>query len=156
MLEHSAQTKKLWSFVKRVGKCCRIPEIISYGGRFRSDSRDRAELFNEFFCDQFSEASLYEVDIDFSNDWEFDIEFDPLHVEGLLRKMNANKAQGPDGIHGHILKNCASALAYPLSLIYKTSYNTGSIPREWKSANVVLQYTKKVPRALLIIIVLYP
>ena len=135
-------TKKLWSFVKRVGKCCRIPEIISYGGRFRSDSRDRAELFNEFFCDQFSEASLYEVDIDFSNDWEFDIEFDPLHVEGLLRKMNANKAQGPDGIHGHILKNCASALAYPLSLIYKTSYNTGSIPREWKSANVVPVHKK--------------
>ena len=135
-------TKKLWSFVKRIGKSCRIPEIVSYGTRFRSDSRERAELFNEFFCDQFSDASLYEVDIDFSNDWEFDIEFDPQHVANLLRKMNANKAQGPDGIHGHILKNCASALAYPLSLIYKTSYNTGSIPREWKTANVVPVHKK--------------
>ena len=149
-------TKKLWSFVKRVGKCCRIPEIISYGGRFRSDSRDRAELFNEFFCDQFSEASLYEVDIDFSNDWEFDIEFDPLHVEGLLRKMNANKAQGPDGIHGHILKNCASALAYPLSLIYIRPRTTQVAYHGSGNQLMLSQYTKKVPRALLKIIVLYP
>ena len=51
--------------------------------------------------------------------------------------MNANKAQGPDGIHGKVLKNCAASLAYPLSIIFKISYNAGYIPKEWKIANVV-------------------
>ena len=36
-----------------------------------------------------------------------------------------------------ILKNCSESLAYPLSLIFKISYNTGSLPKEWKLANVV-------------------
>ena len=35
------------------------------------------------------------------------------------------------------LKNCSESLAYPLSLIFKISYNTGSLPKEWKLANVV-------------------
>ena len=55
-----------------------------------------------------------------------------------IKSVNSsNKASGPDGIHGKILKNCAKTLAYPLSLLFKISYNTGSLPKEWKIANVV-------------------
>ena len=35
------------------------------------------------------------------------------------------------------MKNCANTLAYPLSLLFKIAYNTGSLPKEWKIANVV-------------------
>ena len=35
------------------------------------------------------------------------------------------------------LKNCSESLAYPLSLIFKISYNTGSLPKEWKLENFV-------------------
>ena len=51
--------------------------------------------------------------------------------------INSNKACGPDKIHGKILKNCAVSLAYPLAVMFKVSYNTGSIPREWKMAHIV-------------------
>ena len=37
---------------------------------------------------------------------------------------------GPDGIYGKMLKNCSESLAYPLSLIFKISYNTGSLSKE--------------------------
>ena len=57
--------------------------------------------------------------------------------------INSNKASGPDGIHGKILKNCSESLAYPLSLILKLSYNTGSLPKEWKLANVVPIHKKE-------------
>ena len=36
----------------------------------------------------------------------------------------------------------AVSLAYPLSLIFKISYNTGCIPGDWKSANVVPVHKK--------------
>ena len=58
-------------------------------------------------------------------------------VRKLLSSVNSNKTSGPDGIHGKILKNCSESLAYPLPLIFKISYNTGSLPKEWKLASVV-------------------
>ena len=45
-------------------------------------------------------------------------------------------------MHGKILKNCSETLAYPLSLILKVSYNTGSLPKELKLANVVSIHKK--------------
>ena len=99
--------------------------------------KDKAELFNDFFKDQFSEASDYDIDIDFSNDHLNDIQFNYCKIYKLLKNINANKAAGPDGIHGKVLKNCAGSLAYPLSLLFRLSYNTGHIPAEWKMANIV-------------------
>ena len=60
----------------------------------------------------------------------------------MLSQVNSNKAQGPDGIHGRILKNCAVGLALPLSRLFKLSYNSGYIPLEWKMANVVPVHKK--------------
>ena len=43
------------------------------------------------------------------------------------------------------LKNCSSSLAYPLSIMFRLSYNTGNIPKEWKVAHVV-PFHKKGPK----------
>ena len=104
---------------------------------FRNKSLDKAELFNHYFSEQFSSPSNYNINIDWSNDASFNIDFCHRKVRKLLLKINPNKASGPDGIHGKILKNCAVSLAYPLSLMFKLSYNLGSLPRDRKIANVV-------------------
>ena len=130
-------TKKFWSHVKHVNNSHRIPESMYLNGRYRNNSIDKANLFNKFFCDQFSDRSEYNIDIDYSSDCLYNIQFSPSKIRDLLKKINSNKAMGPDGIHGNILKNCAVSLAYPLSILFYLSYNYGSIPREWKLANVV-------------------
>ena len=130
-------TKKFWSHYKFVNNSHRIPECMYLKGHFRNTPLDKANLFNKHFCDQFSESSRYNTPFDYSNDENFDILFCPMKIYHLLSKINSNKAKGPDAIHGKILKFCAASLAYPLSVIYRISYNTGSIPREWKLANVV-------------------
>ena len=135
-------TKKFWSYVKSSSNSHRIPECMEYAGALRFDRKEQSELFNDFFFAQFSSPSSYEIDIDFSGDSRFDIMFDSSLVHKLLRNINSNKAQGPDGIHGKILKNCAGSLAYPLSIIFKMSYNCGYIPNEWKLANVVPVFKK--------------
>ena len=104
---------------------------------FRNKPSEKAEFFNNYFYEQFSGRSNYNTHIDFSNDQVFDIDFNRNRVHKHLSNINSNKASGPDGIHGKILKNCSESLAYPLSLILKVSYNTGSLPKEWKLANVV-------------------
>ena len=135
-------TKKFWSHVKSVSNSHRIPEFVTYKDQVRNCPQDQANLFNNFFYEQFSNTSKYDITIDFRNDSRFDIDFNHIKIRKLLAKINSNKAQGPDGIHGKLLKNCAVGLAYPLSLIFKITYNTGSIPQEWKLANVVPIFKK--------------
>ena len=92
---------------------------------FRNKASEKAELFNNYFYDQFSGPSDYNINIGWFNDQVFDIDLDQNKVRKLLLNINSDKASGPDGIHGKILKNCANTLAYPLSLLFKISYNTG-------------------------------
>ena len=135
-------TKKFWSHVKADSKSHRIPECVHRQGRYRSTPKEKCDLFNDFFFDQFSEESNYGIPIDWSNDEAFDIEFCPSKIENLLKNINSNKAYGPDEIHGKILKNCSRSLSTPLSLLFSLSYNTGSIPKDWKIANIVPVHKK--------------
>ena len=135
-------TKKFWAHVKYQSNSCRIPNCVSYNGQLRLKPKDQAELFNKFFFDQFTDPSFYDIDIAYDGDPIYDIEFDHRSVRKLLSNINSNKAQGPDGIHGKILKNCAVGLAFPLTCIFKVSYNSGFIPNEWKLANVVPIFKK--------------
>ena len=65
-----------------------------------------------------------------------------MNLPSPLKDINPSKTAGPDGIHGMVLKNCASTLAKPLSIMFNISYVTGSIPNEWKLASVVPVHKK--------------
>ena len=42
-------SKKFWSYVKSKSNTSRIPETVSYSGRFKNNVKDQTELFNTFF-----------------------------------------------------------------------------------------------------------
>ena len=140
-------TKKFWSFVKSKSNCHHIPELVHHNDVYRSDPGSQAELFNTYFYNQFSEESSYDVEVEYSHDNRFRIDFRQSRISDILRKLNVNKAQGPDGIHGKVLKHCAVSISYPLSMIFKMSYESSIIPQEWKVAYVV-QYIKKDPNLM--------
>ena len=129
--------KKFWSYVKSKSNSHCIPELVSYGNQMKSNRKDQCKLFNEFFCDQFSESSLYNIQIDYSNDNLYNLDFSEEKIAYLLKNFDSNKSPGPDEIHGHFLKNCSSSLSKPLSILFRKSYETSIIPSEWKLANVV-------------------
>ena len=135
-------TKKFWSHVKSKTKSTRIPEVVSCGGLTASESITKANMFNKYFCEQFSEPSSYDIDINFSRDTDFNIDFSAPRIKSILDGLEINKAQGPDGINGAVLKHCSGALSYPLSKIFNLTYNVGYIPTEWKTANVVPVHKK--------------
>ena len=105
-------------------------------------SSDQAALFNEYFYEQFSQESDYGIDIDFRDDCFSSLVFSREDVLLILKKLNPNKAPGPDGINGKVLKNCAQSLAYPLSVLFNLSFSTGCIPPDWKLALVVPVHKK--------------
>ena len=51
--------------------------------------------------------------------------------------VNANKAKGPDGLTGKILKTRASQLCYIYSQIFNLSLSTSSIPNIWKTSKII-------------------
>ena len=131
-------SKKFWKYVKSKTKSTRIPETVWYKNRFRNKTIDQANLFNEYFSNQFSQESHYDIDIDMRNDNNFiNLKFHELDVLLLLKNINPSKAAGPDGIHGMVLKNCAPSLAKPLTIMFNISFVTGIIPDDWKLASVV-------------------
>ena len=128
--------KKFWSYVKTHSNCHRIPEVVTFNNTSRKKPADKADLFNDYFYEQFYDRSTYNIDIDYNSN-SYNIDFNPYRIQRILLKINPNKAQGPDEIHGRTLKNCASTLAKPLSILFEKSYSSGHIPADLKVAHVV-------------------
>ena len=61
-----------------------------------------------------------------------------------LRNLNPDKALGPDGIPGRILKESAQTIAPSLTLLFNKSLHFAVVPHEWKLANVVPIFKKGV------------
>ena len=126
-------------------KLTRQESLKLYGIKINSvvNQLTKQPHFNELFFNQFSLESKYDTEIDMeSNDRFFDMKFHELDVLLLLKDINPSKTAGPDGIHGMVLKNCASTLAKPLTIMFNISFVTGSIPNECKLASVVPVHKK--------------
>ena len=103
-------TKQFWSYVKSKSKSNGIPEVLKQNNVISSDNLTKANMFNKYFFEQFSSSSTYDVDINFSKKELFNIDFNCSRIKDLLDNINVNKASGPDGIHGRVLKNCSMSL----------------------------------------------
>ena len=71
------------------------------------------------------------------------VDFSYNDVFKILTSLDPNKSQGTDQVHPHVLVKCADSLSYPIFLILKASFITGTTPPEWVEANVN-QYSRKV------------
>jgi len=59
-----------------------------------------------------------------------------------LQKLHEEKSPGPDGIHPKLLKECAEVLAKPLSILFETSFDTATLPKDWRRANIAAIFKK--------------
>ena len=60
----------------------------------------------------------------------------------LLLKLNPNKACSPDGITPRLLKMVAEELTPAFTLLNRISYSTGTLPEDWKQANITPVFKK--------------
>ena len=135
--------KKFWSYVKNTSNTSRIPTQVHRKEVYANDAKKQADLFNDYFYDQFSAPSAYNTEVDFANDNNFiDFHFDPDQISNILKDIDTNKSPGPDGITGTVLKKCSSSLSYPLSILFNISFASGQLPQDWKVANVVPVHKK--------------
>ena len=63
-------------------------------------------------------------------------------VDKLFQGLSPNKASDPDGISAKILKELHHEISPILTLIFNVSLETGVVPLDWKTADVVPEYKK--------------
>ena len=64
-----------------------------------------------------------------------DIDISREEVLKLLKKINPNKASGPDMIPARILKDLAEELAPILTEIFRSTLADGEVPVDWRSSS---------------------
>ncbi|KAK3102525.1 hypothetical protein FSP39_011953 [Pinctada imbricata] len=65
-----------------------------------------------------------------------DITITSKGITKLLNNINPNKATGPDQLSGRILKQLSTELTPSIQLLFQKSLDTGTVPTDWKHANV--------------------
>ena len=63
-------------------------------------------------------------------------------IISLIRKINLNKAIGPDGISGQMLLLCDESVILPLQIIFTNILSTSIYPDMWKLASVTPIFKK--------------
>ncbi len=63
-------------------------------------------------------------------------------VEALLKRLNPQKAIGPDLISTRILKEYSEHIAFVLKVLFQQSLDNGKVPKDWRRANITAIYKK--------------
>ena len=147
--------KRFWKVLKRNSKARNFPDIISSENKVNTtdgntpqrteadNPHDIANMFNKYFASVFSinkknKESVIESDKPIMTD----LSFSEAEVSCVLKSLDSNKATGPDGISARLLKETADVITPSLCKLFNRSVLSGTIPEEWKVANIVPVYKK--------------
>ena len=138
------KAKKFWSFVKSLKKDAFGINSLRENGILKTDTLDKANICNRQFESAFTRESDTEIPSKGTSPFTpmGELTVDPKGVLKLLNNLNIHKASGPDGLSARVLKECSSEISPILALIYNESLAQGTVPDDWRQANVALVFKK--------------
>ena len=140
------QPKKFWAYVNsRTKTRSKIPPLQTDDGGKANSAAEKAEALNNFFSSVFTDESLDNIPDEgpvFRGDYLDIFEITPEMVLKKLQDLNPNKTPGPDGWHPYLLKQLASQLATPLSILFQKSLSEGNLPDDWLAACITAIHKK--------------
>ena len=118
-------------------------------GQMATTQKEIASVLNSYFCDVFIQEDFTNIPdpvIFYEGDNPLiDIIVTPQMIEKKIKKLSKYKTPGPDGIPARILKILSDELIDHLATIFNDSLNSGSLPLDWKIANVTPIFKKGQP-----------
>ncbi|CAJ0936808.1 unnamed protein product [Ranitomeya imitator] len=108
------------------------------------DDEEKANILNTFFSTVFTVENemLGEIPRNNENPILRVTNLTQEEVRNRLNKIKIDKSPGPDGIHPRVLRELSNVIDKPLFLIFSDSIATGSVPQDWRIANVVPIFKK--------------
>ena len=144
--EDDRQNKKLWSYIRSKNQeNFGISDLRDDQNILIQDPLGKANLLNRQFSSVFSNP-----DPKITPTLSEHTKLPPMQkikvvragVLKLLKNVKENKATGPDGIPGKILKTCAEELAEVYRVLFQASLDQGVVPEDWKDASIVPLFKK--------------
>ena len=140
--------KIFWRFIKGLRRDNSGIAALRHQGKLESDGMKKSEILNNYFSSVFTKEDLTHIP-DKGNTLAYPtmdtfIVTTP-GVEKLLFELNPSKAAGPDGLTrlpSRVLRLLAQ-IAPVLTFIFNQSIQTGSLPSDWKTANVTPIFKKR-------------
>ena len=68
--------------------------------------------------------------------YAYDTAITDTGIQKLFSNLKTNKACGPDEIHAMVLKELSNIISPYMSLLFQSSLDNETVPRDWRSANV--------------------
>ena len=131
-------------FVKSLKRDAFGINSLRENGILKTDTLDKANICNRQFESAFTRESDTEIPSKGTSPFTpmGEITVDPKGVLKLLNNLNIHKASGPDGLSARVLKECSSEISPMLALIYNESLAQGTVPDDWRQANVAPVFKK--------------
>ena len=126
---------RIYKYLGELRRGSDIPSTVHDDVASASASKDKANLFNNYFHSVFTVSNfslppwdeLPEVDPSICN-----MDLCESDVYKVLYGLDATKAKGLDGIGPSVLKHCALALYQPMHHLFRASISLHQLPGEWK------------------------
>ena len=134
-----------WSYIKSLRKDSTGIAPLKDNGRLFNASKDKADIlkrqYQSVFTHEDPDSSIPDPEDDPFPAMK-DITVNEKGVRKLFQKSNPQKVSGPDMIPARLLRECAGDLAPILALIFNKSLQSGTVPDDWKTANVSAVFKK--------------
>lgn len=136
--------KRFWSYIKSLRKDNSGVSPLKENGKMHADAKDKADILNRQYESVFTKESTTNIPKPSGTPYPSmpDISINNEGVEKLLKKLNPNKACGPDSITGRVLKDLAEEISPFLTHIFQKTIDAGNIPDDWRYANVTALFKK--------------
>ena len=139
----NAQPKRLFAYINRRRKINQsTPPLIDSQGNEVTEDHIKAEVLADHFFSVYNSPaqSIRQIVLNgmadcpdgASPDVLHDVDFSVEDVERALRRLNTQKAPGPDGIHPLVLKTLSAELAPVVHQLFRKSLDTAALPAVWK------------------------
>ncbi|BHF69458.1 hypothetical protein SprV_0301250300 [Sparganum proliferum] len=106
-----------------------------------TENSEKTELLGQYFASVFTRETEFRSHsaskaVETAGPGLDSILFPTAVVERELKNLKEAKCSGPDNIPAKFLKELANELSKPLAHIFRSSFELGRLPSEWKTANI--------------------
>ena len=136
--------KSFWSYIRSKRQDNTTINSLKDGSKVVFSAKGKATVFNDTFKSVFTRedtSNMPEIGEPMVPPMDH-ITITPDGVLKLLQEIKIRKATGPDMIPARILRDYAAELAPILTFIFQQSLDTGTVPSDWRTANIVPIYKK--------------
>ncbi len=136
--------KRFYNYARSFTRTSSTIDCLETDGRRVTDDVEKANILNDYFASVMTEENFNSFQPPLPEPIQngiHNITFTPNEVREKLKHLKKHKASGMDEVHVNVLMQVLD-FDVPLSIIFNTSLRTGTIPQDWRDANITPLYKK--------------